>query len=293
MEKNNEGKKRIEEMALDMIRLLQKWGLWKDVCILTNGSRYSSSSDREKIYCGLPYTEYEEGIDAEDMMSGITERGDCNENPVWESFANPEHIFDMVYEGPLYMLLNYGEYEADGKDISPEAWEAIFAHTDLLEDYMADTYGAYDLADFFEKVKAVCFGELSEEDRNECMDNGWDPLVFDTWQEYLEMNGLSDAEGCGKARPKPLHGSYGAYADYLGDAEAFEIIDIDSVRPAWEEIVQDAKRKFINQCAGEVSIPEIAGHVREEFRGIFEKYGLWYDPCFSWSLTAYRICSKN
>ena len=33
----------------------------------------------------------------------------------------------------------------------------------------------------------------------------------------------------------------------------------------------------------------IASMIIEEFNNLLEKYGLWYDLCFSWSLTAYRI----
>lgn len=33
----------------------------------------------------------------------------------------------------------------------------------------------------------------------------------------------------------------------------------------------------------------IASMIIEEFNNLLEKYGLWYDLCFSWSLTTYRI----
>ena len=33
----------------------------------------------------------------------------------------------------------------------------------------------------------------------------------------------------------------------------------------------------------------IASMVIEEFNNLLKKYGLWYDLCFSWSLTTYRI----
>ena len=46
---------RMEEMALEMIRFLQKWGLWTDASILTNGNRYSYSPDPKKCDCGLPH----------------------------------------------------------------------------------------------------------------------------------------------------------------------------------------------------------------------------------------------
>ena len=33
----------------------------------------------------------------------------------------------------------------------------------------------------------------------------------------------------------------------------------------------------------------IASMIIQEFSDLLEKYGLWYDLCFSWSLTTYRI----
>lgn len=33
----------------------------------------------------------------------------------------------------------------------------------------------------------------------------------------------------------------------------------------------------------------IASMIIEEFNDLLGKYGLWYDVCFSWSLTTYRI----
>ena len=34
---------------------------------------------------------------------------------------------------------------------------------------------------------------------------------------------------------------------------------------------------------------KIAGIIIQEFNNLLEKYGLWYDLCFSWSLTTYKI----
>jgi hypothetical protein len=34
---------------------------------------------------------------------------------------------------------------------------------------------------------------------------------------------------------------------------------------------------------------KIVGYIHEEFNDLLEKYGLRYEPGFSWSLTTYRI----
>ena len=59
-----------------------------------------------------------------------------------------------------------------------------------------------------------------------------------------------------------------------------------------EGMVSDAKTEYIRESAsdeeGIISIPEIAGDVKAEFDRIFDRYGLWYDLGFSWSLTCYK-----
>lgn len=85
---------RMEEMPLEMIRFLQKWGLWTDASILTNGNRYSYSPDPKKCDCGLPHTEFEQDVDPEKAMKGLTEwidfDGNCHSN--WKSLANGSSV---------------------------------------------------------------------------------------------------------------------------------------------------------------------------------------------------------
>ena len=127
-------------LVSDLICFLQKWGLWHDTTVLANGNRYSYSAERTCCYGSLNYVEFEENVNPEDYMRGITEERDCLGNLVWRSFSNPEHILDVVYEGPLYMLLTHDTYETRKSEISEEAWEYIFDHTDILDDYFVMTF---------------------------------------------------------------------------------------------------------------------------------------------------------
>ena len=287
MKKKNE---QMEKMTLEMIKFLQKWGLWRDVSIFANGNRYSYSSDKEKKYKGIPNVSFEPDVDPEETMKGLTE--DENGKLIWKSFANPEHIFDMVYEGSLSLLLRYGDYEPNQRDISLDGWDYIFEHTDLLTDYLLDKFGASSLQEFYDNAKNMSFMEYSEKDREECMYSGWDPLVFDPWEEYLEINGLSEAEGNDEAKLTPLNELYDTYARYIEEYENFENMDIEEIKPIWESIVEISKKEFIRDC-GAIYLPEVAGHIKEEFSDIFERYGLWYEYCFDWSLTSYSIFSKS
>ena len=275
----------MEKMVIELINFLQKWGLWQDVTILADGKAYFPACNNEDVYCGLPNVKITVCENPEDYTSGITEERDCLGNPnlVWKNFSNPEHILDMVYEGPLYMLLTHDTYETRKSEISEEAWEYIFDHTDILNDYLYEKYECQCASDFLEKIL---------EDKFDNPDyTVWDPLVFDTWEEYQEfVNG--EAYETGEENLTPTYQRYGTYEEYMADMEISESLSVEDIRPVWEQIVSDTKTEFIRKCVleetGIISIPEIAGHIKTEFDNIFDRYGLWYDFGFSWSLTCYR-----
>ena len=269
-------------LVSDLISFLQKWGLWHDTTVLTNGNRYSYSAEKTSIYGALNYVELEEDVNPEDYTRGVTEERDSLGNPVWKSFSNPEHILDMVYEGPLYMLLSYGTYETRKSEISEEAWDYIFDHSDILDEFLYEKYECNDASDLLTKIL---------EDKLDNPDyTAWDPLVFDTWEEYQEfVNG--EVYETGEENLTPAYQRYGTYEEYLTDIEISESLSVEDITPVWEQMVLDAKKEFITESLNEtgiISIPEIAGDIITEFDNIFDRYGLWYDFGFSWSLTCYR-----
>lgn len=272
-------------LVSDLISFLQKWGLWRDTTVLANGNRYSYSSDITCRYGGFSYVEFEESVKEEDYTTGLTEESDCEGNRVlvWRSFSNPEHILDMIYEGPLHMLLKHDTYETRKSDISEEAWEYIFNHSDLLDDFLYEKYECNDASDLLAKILEDKFDNPNY--------TAWDPLVFDTWEEYKEFVS-GEAYENGEEKLTPAYQRYGTYDEYLTDMEISESLSIEDIEPIWEQMVSDAKKEFIRECAldeqGIMTIPEIAEYVRSEFDKIFDRYGLWYDFGFSWSLTCYK-----
>ena len=90
-------KQDIEELVLEVIKFLQKWGLWVDVSIFAKGNRYSHTYKKEQSYKGMACVECAAGINPEDFTIGPTESWIDNDEIMWKSFSNPEHIFDMVY----------------------------------------------------------------------------------------------------------------------------------------------------------------------------------------------------
>ena len=270
-------------LVSDLISFLQKWGLWSDTTILANGNRYSYSADRTCGYGGFNYVEYEENVKPEDYTSGITEEIDSEGNPVWRSYSNPEHILDMVYEGSLYMLLTNDTYETRKSEIPEETWEYIFSHSDILNNFLYEKYECIDASELLTRI-------LEEKFYNPDY-IAWDPLVFDTWEEYQELiNG--EAYETGEEKLTPTYQRYGTYEEYLEDMEISESLCVEDVEPMWEQMVKEAKTEIIRGCAANesdiISVPEIAGYIKSEFDKIFDRYGLWYDFGFSWSLTSYR-----
>lgn len=263
----------MEKMVFEMINFLQDWGLWKDVSIFVGGKRYYDKCG--SAYQCLDDVACEEDINQEDCMKGPVETGDGKMG--WSSCANPEHIFDMTYEGPLQMLLAYDEYVPDRKKLSEECRRYILENTDIIEEYIYDNY-------------AVLSPEgLAQQMWEDIFDNSelcyWDPLEFDTWEEYQELFGA----GCGAGGMAVMKfDTYREFCEALdGGIEYFKFHYSDELKRRWEQITEEAQLAFLQE---NTALPEnIRDHVYEAFAAIFEKYGLWHDYCFSWSLTTFRL----
>ena len=262
-----------ENFALDVIRFLQKWGLWRDVCIYTGGKAYRYDDDSSSSYKTIPNVKYEEGVDPEDYMKGLTP-SDCEDYCSWESLANPEHIFDMTYEGPLHMLLSYDEYEPVRDEISDGGWSFIWEHTDLIEEYIVDNY---DVSSPDELARQMWYNIFDNPELNY-----WDPMNFDTWEEYVELE-YSDYEGDNAIS---LH--FDTYEEYCAardlGMDGYISAHWTEVQTVWDKMVEEAKTN-ITQNDGHIPIN---GHIYEEFSRLFDNYGLWFEFCFKWSLTCYK-----
>lgn len=268
----------LEQLVEDMIRFLQKWGLWRDVGIFTMGNGYFYSEDSDKSFRGLSHVEVVRGVDPERRMEGLTERR-CDGTVAWKSFANPEHIFDMTFEGALYTLLNYDSYETRKSDISGEGWEEIFEKTDILKEFL---YEQYDCADVSEFQQQLYEEKFENPDYSE-----WDPLVFDTWEEYQELIGYEEP-----GLPENYK-RFDTYEEYLEEKQLADSNAMEEAESLWERMVADAKLAFMSDCGADgqriLALNELYGEIKNGFDALFERYDLWYDLCFSWSLTCYRL----
>lgn len=278
--------KELNQLALEVISFLKEWGLWRDSMILTAGNKYSYSSHKEDKYEGMTNVSLEEKVDPETYTRGLTNAPGGNADLIWRSLANPEHIFDMVYEGPLHMLLRYDAYEPDLQALPDSAWKYIFANTDMIADHIL---AKHDVEDPF---------DLGMKMWNELFDNPersyWDPLVFDSWEEYLEMYGSDDGE---KA---PAYTDTDTYEEYRylmeGGADLYIKEHQNEISTRWERMEEEAIAYFMDTSkkdgAQNSEIYEylqdgVKEHVINGFCEIFERYGLWYDLDYSWSLSCY------
>ncbi len=280
--------KQMETLAKEVMRFLQKWGLWEGTSIFTDGNRFTYSADHQKGYKGICNVDFSKNINPEDYMTGLIGSADPKEGNTKKCLANPEHIFDMTYEGPLYMLLRHDEYEVRKADIEEKAWEYIFGHTDILNDQLYGKYECLDAVDLYKVIMEDVFENPEY--------SAWDPLVFDTWEEYQEfVNG--EAYPDGEERKIPNYLRYETYSGYLKNLEKAEKLRVKDVEPLWNSMVNKAKSEFVADCGPDgnmkINIPEIAGHVYSEFRNIFYRYGLWYEFEFGWSLSCYRESVKD
>ncbi len=275
-------KEELKSMAHEVISFLKEWGLWRDTMILAAGNRYSYSLNEDDVCEGMTNVSFEENVDPEEYVRGLTNGPGGDGNLIWRSLANPEHIFDMVYEGPLHMLLRYDTYEPDLSCISGSGWKYIFANTELIPDHIMTEYEVDNPHELGERMWEELFDnpELSY----------WDPLVFDSWEEYLEMYGGDDGE------KDPAYTNLDTYEEYRylmeGGSDLFIKEHQNEIRTRWEKMEKEAMEYYMKEGSEDGEIygylqRKVKEHIMKGFNEIFERFGLWYDLDYGWSLSCY------
>ena len=270
--------KELDEMAKDMILVLQRWGLWKDLSIFTNGNRYTDEKGFESVYQGIPHVRFEEGVDPEEYMKGPCGEPDEDGKLEWASLANPEHIFDMVFEGPLYELIRNHVYAPDIKGISEEGWNYLFEQGDDLEECLEEEFEVGSREELAEQVWSNIYDnpELSY----------WDPVEFDTWEEYMELHPEFSDDALNGMLAYMSFTTYEEYCYYReAGMETFIRDKADEIDGLWKDMVEKAKQELKQRKV--VDFGEIRQHVMDEFNEVFDKRDLWYESCHGWSITSY------
>ena len=228
--------------------------MWQDVQIFTGGKCYTDNDGELVVRDERHPEKYLEGIS----------HYDCNGHAVWNDLSNSERLLDMTFEGPLSLLLRHHEYEVKIGDVADEVRRIIVPETDecfeeveeLVEEYLEGKYS-------------------------------WDPAEFDSFEEWLELNqycdmDLFDHKNYSDGREIEFS-SREEYEDFLMyQAVERELLIADYFEDEiCDEAEWDLEIFYDNN--------RIASMIIEEFNNLLEKYGLWYELCFSWSLTTYRV----
>ncbi|MGN0435420.1 MAG: hypothetical protein ACI4D8_02185 [Wujia sp.] len=244
-----------KQLAKDIITFCKKWGMWQDVAIYTGGKCYTDASD-DHCYEGISGVIVREELHPEECTKGVIYGvdGECE----WKSFSNPEHILDMTFDGTLYQLLRHREYDVKAENLSEDARKYISMHDEEVED------------DVF--LEAMDYLENRE---------GWDPMEFDSYEEYLEVTGY-----CEPYYDKNIFNNnekdFATREEYLDFLERAEISKVASLVEWFSDnsSVWESRDTYFDNG-------KIAGYIISEFSEILKKYGLWYELGFPWSLTAY------
>lgn len=258
-----------EKLAMDIVAFLRKWGMWRDTQIFTGGKCYTY--DKES---GLSIRDE---LHPENYMGGHLAVHDCNGNTVYEykDYSNSERLLDMTFEGPLYSLLNEDEYRVTIGDLSEEAKHIIVPQMKMS--LLGDSRLLYSVDD----EAYECVEEFVE-------DQMWDPMVDDSYEEWLER---TEFEYCDLMEDLtediPKQREFSAREEY----EYFLFI---TTRLREEKLMEDFRNRVCDNIYSDETLllydigHGIADQVWKEFDEIFERYGLWFEFGHNWNLSAYR-----
>lgn len=262
-----------EQLVYEVLSFMQKWGLWRDSSIIANNTAWIHTYDNSVKYRDLPGVEIVTPVFAEEGTEESAEYGIVTE---WNLYANPEQIFDMTFEGPLYELLNCGEYSVSACDITDgSAWDEIAANTNIIETQLMEYIGVYDAWDLQEQLL------FNPDELKEMGYIVWDSSDFDSWEDFQYFSGETE-EGI-YLEPN--------LAEVSDEWQEFihQVTDLESVNRAWDTFIEQAKVLYREEMYDTISDRgKLANLVSKAFDKIFDKYGLYWVPGFSWSLTCYR-----
>ncbi len=240
----------IREMVVEMIEYLDKWGLWYEMMILACGNSYGP---------GDPLYDVEPDVNPDDYI-GLVEVDE----------PRSKHLFDMVFEGPLFEWFSHGYmiFRSEHLEIMhDDAWRYITHHSTVVEDFISRRGSGEFMQDM-----------LSAQSISDIDYSMWDPMEYESLEQYqkeYEDNG----EGI---LVYTLFDSYDDYHDFLyGKAE-----NIRQSPELFELASKYIKKELSSYTDGLKLEGDAARYIREGFDAIFEKYGLWYGLVYNGMITA-------
>lgn len=271
--KMSDHKRNIEEMVMDMIRFLKKWGMWKHTRIFAEGNAYDSDDDREGYeYNGLSSVKFEKDVDpAKYVRSPLGE----------EDFT---HIFDMTFEGPLYEVLACGMLITEYGQIGPEGWDQILENGDFAESFFKSEFGG---------KEDILLSNIISEGEEGTIYSMWDPLKYEDFDEYIESDEYErfrEPEWKDESELIPAYTIFDTYEDYLDFLGGKYGKSIQN-NPLLKNMAARYIKKIAStelECDEVIIKGEAVDQIKTEFRAIFDKYGLDYCMIYNWMLAGYE-----
>ena len=229
--------------------------MWQDVQIFTGGKCYKDKNGE---------LEMRNEVHPENYLTGSIGIG-CDGEIMWKEYSNPERLLDMTFEGPFYRLLQYGEYNVNLKNVSEEV-KKMLVHED-------DGY----------QFEIICLVDEFMEG-----DESWNPVEYDSYEEWLELNNYDDMSDLflNAGDIKNIPSDFTSRKEY----ENFLIkVSAAYEKKAWDYFEKNIYKQMNEEDSSFYGGGKIVGCILEEFNDLLEKYGLRDEPGFSWSLTTYRI----
>lgn len=163
------------------------------------------------------------------------------------------------------------------------------------EDHPDDEYNV-DLKNVSEEVKKMLVHEADSYQFeiiclvDEFMEGNefWDPVEYDSYEEWLELNDYDDMSDLILSADdiKNIPSDFTSRNEY----EDFWIKMIAAYeQKGWNYFEKNIYEQMNEEDSHFYGGGKIVGCILEEFDDLLKKYSLWYEPGFCWSLTTYRI----
>ena len=242
----------IEDLTVEIIRYLQDWGLWDRTIILACGNSYSSDDHWENPdeFRGLSSVVIKNGVDPYEYFDYYD-----------DTEGERKHLFGMRFGSYLEELLCEGFFRVEYEMLNKKVWDFIADNSDVvLQSLDSGEYG------YGEDLLA----EILSEEGDESKYSMWDPLQYESYEEYAERNELFRREDKDLTPAYTLFDNYEEYRSFLNG-------DLSMLRnnPELWEMSKRLAASHLDEI--EVRSYYVAAQFEKGLEEIFRRFGMHYE----------------
>ena len=245
---NRPSKHELEEMVVEVVQFMKKWGCWTNTMILANGNAYMASNSEDDVFRDVSRVKVKENVDPSEY---ITEE---------ETFEKPEYIFDILTESPLCGINSRREFENEWENLSDEAVEYILENSDELN----NIFRYLDRGEAIKNIEGV---------------SEWDPLEWESWDEYVEATGDENVDS---TQLSTLFDNYSDYQKFMDGRDDYRM------NPQLQEWMKDIAKKMAKDGRLNYTLliydGRVLSRIEKEMEQIYEKHNLTFDYAYSWMM---------